>query len=192
MLSLFYSGRLTESEEEEFDTEVYGDDQEFDSSNTSINSSRLPAIFKLVKFKPNTLNLDWGGGKYDIATEYLKTLGVTNLIHDKYNRTSSHNQKVLIQVRKHGGADTVTCSNVLNVIAEESERLNVIKNCAKFLKPNGTAYFTVYEGNGSGKSSSNVDRRSHQQNRKTATYVDEIKQVFKNVTRKGKLIIAKK
>ena len=45
---------------------------------------------------------------------------------------------------------------------------------------------------GSGKSSSNVDRRSHQQNRKTAIYVDEIKQVFKNVTRRGKLIITKK
>ena len=126
-------------------------EQQYSSAATSINSSKLPAVFKMVDFERGSVNLDYGGGKFDNAAEYLSSqYGATNLVYDKYNRTSEHNREVLSLVRKNGGADTVTCSNVLNVIAEEPERLAVLRNCKRFLKPGGKCYITVYEGNGSG------------------------------------------
>ena len=35
------------------DDDFVSDEQEFSSAATSINSSKLPAVFKMVKFKPN-------------------------------------------------------------------------------------------------------------------------------------------
>lgn len=168
-------------------------EQEFDSSVTSINSSNLPAVFKNsnVKMNPGTVNLDYGGGKFDNVAEYLKDKDVINLVYDPFNRSKEHNKEVLQIVRKNGGADTVTCSNVLNVIQEESIRLSVLKNINRLVKSGGTVYITVYEGDGSGQGKSNPKRKSYQTNMKTQDYVDEIEQVFSNVTRKGKLIIAK-
>lgn len=173
---------------EEFD--VDDTEQEYTSANTSINSSKLPAIFKLINLSPNTINLDFGGGRFDNATEYLANEDVTNLIYDPYNRSSEHNKNVLDTIRKNNGADTVTCSNVLNVIKEENARRTVIQNIYNLLKSNGTAYFTVYEG--TGKGNEGATKSGYQLNRKTTDYVDEIKEVFSDVTRKGKLIIAKK
>lgn len=165
-------------------------DQEFSSADTSINSSKLPALFKMVKFDKGSINLDFGGGKFDNVAEYLKSeYDATNLVYDPYNRSNEHNKEVLSQIRKNGGADTVTCSNVLNVIKEPQARLAVIKNCKNYLKSGGTAYFTVYEG--TGKGDEGTTKAGYQLNRKTADYVSEIEEVFSNVTRKGKLIIAK-
>lgn len=172
------------------DFDVDDTEQEYTSANTSINSSKLPAIFKLINLSPNTINLDFGGGRFDNATEYLASEDVTNLIYDPYNRSSEHNKNVLDTIRKNNGADTATCSNVLNVIKEENARRTVIQNIYNLLKSNGTAYFTVYEG--TGKGNEGATKSGYQLNRKTTDYVDEIKEVFSDVTRKGKLIIAKK
>lgn len=172
------------------DFDVDNTEQEYTSANTSINSSKLPAIFKLINLSPNTINLDFGGGRFDNASEYLATKDVTNLIYDPYNRSSEHNKNVLDTIRKNNGADTATCSNVLNVIKEENARHTVIQNIYNLLKSNGTAYFTVYEG--TGKGNEGATKSGYQLNRKTTDYVDEIKEVFSNVTRKGKLIIANK
>ncbi len=165
-------------------------DQEISSAETSINSSKIPTLFHLVDFKDGSLNLDYGGGKFDNVADYLESeYGATNLVYDPYNRSSEHNKAVLDQVRKNGGADTVTCSNVLNVIKEPSARLAVIRNCKNYLKNGGTAYFTVYVGDSSGVSK--ITSKGYQLNQKTPWYVDEISQVFSNVSRKGQLIIAK-
>lgn len=165
-------------------------DQEISSAETSINSSKIPTLFHLVNFKDGSLNLDYGGGKFDNVADYLESeYGATNLVYDPYNRSSEHNKAVLGQVRKNGGADTVTCSNVLNVIKEPSARLAVIRNCKNYLKNGGTAYFTVYVGDSSGVGK--ITSKGYQLNQKTPWYVDEISQVFSNVSRKGQLIIAK-
>lgn len=163
-------------------------DQKISSAATSINSSKLPAIFRMVKFQPDTLNLDYGGGRFDNAAEELAKINVTNLVYDPYNRSSEHNQDVLKQVRANGGADTVTISNVLNVIAEPEARQTVLRNAKKLVKSGGKVYITVYEGNKSGSGSET--KAGYQLNKDTKDYVDEISQVFDNVTRKGKLIIA--
>lgn len=184
-LSLLKNECLTEDTEEDG---LETADQKISSAATSINSSKLPAIFRMVKFQPDTMNLDYGGGRFDNAAEELSKMNVTNLVYDPYNRSSEHNSEVLKQVRENGGADTVTISNVLNVIAEPEARQTVLRNAKKLVKPGGKVYITVYEGNKSGEGAET--KSGYQLNKDTKDYVDEISQVFDNVTRKGKLIIA--
>lgn len=163
--------------------------QEFTSAKTSINKNKVPAVFKLGIFKPNTINLDYGGGKFDTATEYLKQFfNVTNLIYDPYNRTNEHNKLVIEQINENRGADSVTCSNVLNVIKEYEVRQQVLKNIKKLVKPNGIVYITVYAGNGTGIGAKTT--AGYQLNKRTEEYVEEIKKVFPIVERKGRLIVA--
>ena len=176
---------------EDFDD--YEDDireisQEFTSENTSINSNKLPAIFKMVSFEPGTTNIDYGGGRFDNVADYLTQYDVINLVYDPYNRTSEHNKEVLRTLRRAGGADTATCSNVLNVIKEPEVRKNVLENISKIVKPGGKVYITVYEG--SGKGDEGPTKAGYQLNRKTADYLEEIQQVFPDAKRRGKLIVA--
>ena len=163
-------------------------DQEFTSENTSINAKNLPAIFHLVSFEPGTVNVDYGGGRFDNVAEYLTQYDVINMVLDPFNRSKKHNREVINLIRDHGGADTATCSNVLNVIKEPENRLGVLENMRKLVKPGGKIYITVYEG--TGKSNEGKTKSGYQLNRKTADYLDEIQQVFPNATRKGKLITA--
>lgn len=176
-----------DSNDEDTDIEVV--DQEFTSKDTSINSGKLPAIYRLVKFTPGQLVLDYGGGKFDNGVEYLADLGVTGLVYDPYNRTSEHNRNVIRQIRDAGGADVALCSNVLNVIKEPEARIAVLKNIRKLLKPSGKVYITVYEGSGTGEGKQSQSD-AYQLNRKTADYLEEIQEVFPNAERKGKLISA--
>ena len=164
--------------------------QKYTSAKTSINSTKVPALFKLINLPSGTINLDFGGGRYDTATDYLSNNGVTNLVYDPYNRSSAHNKEVLNQIKENGGADSVTCSNVLNVIAEPEARLTVIKNIYNLAKSGASCYFTVYEGSGSGEGAET--KSGYQLNKKTADYLEEIQQVFPNAKRKGKLIVATK
>lgn len=173
---------------DEYEDEIHEIGQEFTSENTSTNSGKLPAIFKLVNFEPGTINLDYGGGKFDNVAEYLIDYDVINLVYDPYNRSREHNQEVIRMIRDHGGADTVTLSNVLNVIKEPEVRLHALQNIRKLVKPSGTVYITVYEGTRKGNEGPTT--RGYQLNKKTADYLDEIRQVFPDAVTKGKLIIA--
>lgn len=179
--------------DESFKLKINEVEQKYNSAITSINSSKLPVVFSKVKFEPNTINLDYGGGKFDNAAEYLKTkYNATNLVYDKYNRDSKHNSDVLKQVKDNGGADTVTCSNVLNVIAEPEVRQEVIQGCYDLLKSNGTCYITVYEGSGTGEGKANDKRQSYQTNMKLDDYIEEVSEVFPNVKKsKGMLVCTK-
>lgn len=181
-----YFGKLHLNEDFEADIQEIG--QEFTSANTSINSTKLPAIFKMVNFEPGTVNIDYGGGKFDNVAEYLSDYDVINLVYDPYNRSKEHNNEVIATLKEHGGADSATCSNVLNVIKEPEVRLNVLSNIKKLVKPGGNVYITVYEG--TGKGDERETSSGYQLNRKTADYLDEIQQVFPNAKRKGKLIVA--
>lgn len=172
----------------QYEDDIQEISQEFTSENTSINSTKLPAIFKMVSFEPGTTNIDYGGGRFDNVADYLTQYDVINLVYDPYNRTPEHNREVIKTLRRAGGADTATCSNVLNVIKEPEVRKNVLENISKIVKPGGKVYITVYEG--SGKGDEGPTKAGYQLNRKTADYLDEIREVFPDATRKGKLIVA--
>lgn len=162
--------------------------QEYKSAGTSLN--QIPAMFKRIPWKQGTKNIDIGGGKYNTATEYLRNQhDVENIVFDPYNRTKAENEKAMEAIR--GKADTVTVANVLNVIKESAWRRNVILQAAKALKKDGTAYFQIYEGNKSGVGNATQKQQSYQNNMKASEYVGEIQDYFKDVERKGNVIIAK-
>lgn len=162
--------------------------QKFSSGNTSLR--QIAAGFKKIDFKPGSTNFDLGGGKFDEGTKYLETKGVKNFVFDPVNRDSKTNKEAF-EIVKNGGFDTTTCNNVLNVISEANVRDNIILQAAKSLRPNGTAYFTVYEGDGSGKGRQS-QKDSWQEHRKTVDYLGEIKKHFGDVSLKNKVITARK
>ena len=160
--------------------------QEFTSENTSINSGQLPAVFNMPGVNIGKINLDYGGGKFDNVAEYFQKEGIVNLVLDPFNRSKDHNYEVILTLRDIGGAYTATCSNVLNVIKEKENRMEVLNNMKKLVRPGGTIYITVYEADGSGDEGETAS--GYQLRRKTKEYMDEIYEVFPNAKRKGKLI----
>lgn len=92
------------------------------------------------------------------------------------------------------GVDTVTLSNVLNVISTRGERLNLLSFIRGVMKRKPVLLFiTVYEGNGSGKgrvSSRKGDDESWQENRKLASYLSEVRRVFPRAVVAHGMIIA--
>lgn len=177
---------VSESLKDEF--EVKQPEQEFSSAATSINSNKLPAIYNMVEFRPGDVVVDFGGGKFDNAVNYLKDKNVTLLVYDPYNRSAEHNKEVLRLLKEHGGADAAVNSNVLNVIKEPEAREAVLRNIKKITKRGAPIYITVYEGRGDG--AEGPTKSGYQLNRKTGDYMDEVGSVFSNVKRKGKLITA--
>lgn len=183
---LSFIDSLKESTNEEVDIE--NPEQEFSSAATSINSTKLPAIYNMVNFRSGDVVVDFGGGKFDNAVNYLKDKGVTLLVYDPYNRSAEHNKEVLRILKEHGGADAAVNSNVLNVIKEPEAREAVLRNIKKITKRGAPIYITVYEGKGDG--AEGPTKSGYQLNRKTGDYMDEVGSVFSNVKRKGKLITA--
>lgn len=163
-------------------------DQEFDSADTSINSTKLPAIYKMISIPKGSVGIDFGGGKWDNAIEHIRDLGATLCVYDPYNRSKAYNKETLKTLRANGGADWAVTSNVLNVIKEPSARKAVLENISKITKSGAPIYITVYEGRGDGKEG--VTKSGYQLNRRTADYLDEIREVFPDANRKGKLIVA--
>lgn len=162
-------------------------EQKISSAKTSIK--QIPALFKDKNVVFGKTNIDVGGGKFDLATDFLAERGTKNYVFDPYNRSEEVNSNTLAFLQSGNKADTATCANVLNVIAESGARANVILEVAKSIKDDGTAYFMVYEGDSSGNG--RETSAGWQNNRKTADYIQEISQYFNSVERKGKLIIAK-
>ena len=63
-------------------------------------------------------------------------------MYDPYNRNCADNKEALAA----GPFDTITLSNVLNVIKEKRIRYHIVRKCLSLLKPGGTIYISVYEG----------------------------------------------
>lgn len=164
--------------------------QRFTSACTSINSTKLPSVFKKVNWRwmlNEKKNLDYGGGKFDNATQYLREeFGISNYVYDPYNRTNVHNRLVLDEAP----FDSATLSNVLNVVMEKEVRLGILTHMKSLLRANGKAYITVYQGNLSGVAKVNEKRNSCQLNKPLKDYVDEVLEVFENAEIKNGMIIA--
>jgi len=116
--------------------------QEYTSAKTSLK--QIPAGFKIVDkyftWYQGTVNLDIGGGKYDLMTEALKEKGVTNLVYDPYNRSMKHNVDVVNTVIRIKGVHTATIFNVLNVIKERENQTAVIRLAFDSLKKGGIVF----------------------------------------------------
>lgn len=175
-------------ESSDIDDELDHPEQEFDSAKTSINSNKLPAVYRMLSIPKGSVGVDFGGGSFDNAVEHISDLGATLYVYDPYNRSAEHNRQVIKSLRENGGADWAINSNVLNVIKEPEARRAVLENISKITKPNAPIYITVYEGRGDRKEG--PTKSGYQLNRKTQDYLEEIQKVFPDAKRKGKLITA--
>ena len=164
-------------------------EQDLTSGSTSINKNKIPALFnnKNVLFKSGGVNADIGGGKFPNVINLLRSkFNVQNIVVDPFNQAKDAYQQAVASVRG-GQADTATVSNVLNVIKEPQNRSKVIAQAADAIKPEGSAYFTVYQSNKVGRSG----KDSWQEGRPLKDYVREIEQHFDRVEIKNQVIIAR-
>ena len=162
--------------------------QRYKSAGTSINSTRVPALFKKIPWcNSNAIkkNVDLGGGRYDTATKYLAEFGVKNVIYDPFNRDFRHNLNVVMDMAINR-ADTATISNTLNVIRERGKRIELLR-CAKRWAE--VVFISVYEGDKTG-TGRQTKKGCWQENRKLEDYIPEVFEVFENVRIEKGMIIA--
>lgn len=136
--------------------------QKYTSADTSINSKKLPRIYKLVHVNENETVIDYGCGKFFDSYN----LGDNFFGYDPFNRDDKE-----VLNRKY---DVAFCSNVLNVIAERDVRLEVLKTLKSLAN---RIYITVYEGNKSGKGGV-TKKDCFQLNWSRGNYIPELVEVF--------------
>jgi hypothetical protein len=114
--------------------------------------------------------LDFGGGKYSEAQEYLQSLGAVCEVYDPYNRSYEENVNALSQ--KY---DLMMCNNVLNVLNDDVI-MNVIRDMQKVAEMCEVKKIvvTVYERDRSGVGCQ-TGEDSYQRNEKTSAYVDKLR-----------------
>ena len=124
--------------------------QTFTSSATSINKTKLPAVYRKAELTAG-LVFDYGCGKYtDHIEAFVKAPRRVYLPYDPYNQPDDVNRfsatLVINAMHVHYPVDVV-CSNVLNVI-DDADTIRKIANHIQEIveKTGGTAYITVYEG----------------------------------------------
>ena len=148
--------------------------QKYTSKNTSVNTTKLPAVYSKVCWDKLPLSawvLDWGCGKdTTLIKERLNKYGFGYIGFDP-NWLSDKDNKIAESCL--GIAHVFICSNVLNVIDDD----NVIKDiCSKAVK-HKYFFITVYEGDKSG-----VGKRSkedcYQRNEKIKSYMKFFKNVY--------------
>jgi len=166
-------------------------EQKYCSAKTSVK--QIPAGFKIVDkyfgWQPNTVNLDIGGGKYDLMTEKLLEKSVTNLIFDPYNRSLVHNITVINKIYMND-VDTVTIFNVLNVIMEEEIQIEVLNLAYKALKNEGMVYVRSTYMNPN-KVSGVTKSGSFQHYKTPGEYLEIVKKVFPDARLEHGIIYAK-
>jgi len=150
---------------------------QFNLAMSSLN--HIPALLKKIPWEPGQINLDVGGGRFDKATNYLKDLGVENIVIDPHARSLEHNYEAASRLTSLGRADSATLSNVLCVIREKKKRLDALRFCCSMLKPGGKLYVSIYAGDGTGRGKS-TKSKTWQNNRPLRTYLKEIKEIFPN------------
>ena len=131
--------------------------QSHSSAATSINKTRLPAVYSRFSLEPGTVILDYGCGRYTdhIRRHAAASLCCAYLPYDPYNQPRKTNQRSLIKFAALT-EDTdlpavVVCSNVLNVIDNDDAVQAVADHLVRLATAaGGRALVTVYEGDGSG------------------------------------------
>jgi hypothetical protein len=162
------------------------------SAKTSIK--QVPAGFGIVDkyfgWQPNSVNLDIGGGKYDLMTERLLAKSVTNLVYDPYNRSMVHNLKVVNRISEIS-VDTATVFNVLNVIEARLTQLSVLYLAKSALKDGGYVFVRSTYMNPA-KVSGLTKSGTYQHYKTQKEYLEIVKEVFPNAELKHGIIYATK
>lgn len=145
--------------------------QRYTSADTSINV--VNKVYNKYEFNSHTVVLDYGGGRFDANTRFMKGKGVDIYVYDKYNRTKEHNRTVR-KYMKRRPPDYVVCSNVLNVIYEDEIIDQILQDIAQYTT--AKVLFSFYEGDGSGKGKETT--KGYQRNQKSKDYIPMINKYF--------------
>lgn len=156
-------------------------EQKYTSKDTSINT--VNKVYKQNEFKNGNIILDYGGGKYDSNTAYMKEKGCFLYVYDKFNRSAIHNADVM-KMMSETMPDYVVCSNVLNVIYEDEVIMEILKDISQY--KNSKIFFAIYQGDGSGKGKETV--KGWQRNEKIPAYIPKICQYFNIINVKENII----
>jgi hypothetical protein len=152
------------------------------------DSTNVPKLFKKVRWRPYTVNLDVGGGEKEDATLYLADKKVRNIVYDPDKRSAVHNAKAIQFVIQLGGSNSVTLSNVLNLYTRWQDR-DAILYYSKFLaRKHAPVYIGVYEGDKSGVGK--MTKKGWQANLKLTEYEKAISNRFKIVDISDDMITA--
>jgi hypothetical protein len=160
-------------------------EQSITSRDTSIN--QIPGLHKKIPAGTSENNLDYGGGRYDKATDYLATKGITSRVYDPFNRTPDHNRETL-EWAARTPLDTITVANVLNVIKEDTIIDQILEHLADLAEPYTVVWFTCYEGDRSGQGRETT--KGYQRNQRTRDYLGQIRDHFEHVTIHNNIIKA--
>ena len=160
--------------------------QEHTSKDTSVNV--VNRVYRHYDFNPNSIILDYGGGKYDSNKEYMWNLNHSLVcIVDKYNRSSEHNLQALEYLAENT-PKYVVCSNVLNVIKEDEVVSTLLDDISKNFKQ-AIFLFAVYSGNKSGIGAETS--KGYQRNLKTKYYIEYLVPYFDDIIIKRDIIICR-
>lgn len=149
--------------------------QAITSADTSLN--QVAALFKKVTFPAGSKVLDYGGGRFDTAAEYMAENGVFLGVYDPYNRTPEHNAAVMELFKR---PDFITCNNVLNVIAENDVIDGILSTLASYGVP---VFISVYEGDRTGRGRATT--KGYQRNMRSADYTAMLEKHFDAVSLKN-------
>lgn len=164
--------------------------QEYDSKKTSIAQISAPYTNKRYAplFHAGDRVLDYGGGRYDLAKDYMALKGVRVDIYDPYWRTAEHNKAVLTKFRKKA-PDVIVCANVLNVIKEDSIVADVVKKIKGLKGKNTIVIFCVFERDKTGIGTETS--KGWQRNDKSADYGRFILPYFPDAIRQNNFWIVR-
>lgn len=149
--------------------------QTITSKNTSINSTKLPAVYNKIdwsKFSGIKM-IDYGCGKFNNAKEFINSIGGRWYGYDPYNRTEAEN----IACRGEW-FNCIVCSNVLNVLSDTKLVYDVLRKIADYIfYTSQKVFITVYEGDKSGVGKMTKDD-CYQRNERTAEYISMVQKVL--------------
>ena len=124
--------------------------QKITSANTSINCTKLPAIYNKIDFSnfiPGFYLLDYGCGKYNNAKDYIYSSEIKGnwFGYDPFNRSEEENKR---SYYRH--YECIVCSNVLNVISDINILFETIKKIIDRADNDTKIFITIYEGDKTG------------------------------------------
>lgn len=163
--------------------------QTVSSMNTSINTTKVPAIWNKINWEYVKIHkndhvlriVDYGCGKAKTANMAKLVVGnqcidsasplkinqeYAYFGYDPYWGDVNQNGVALRCLTEYNEADLCICANVLNVIDDDEEILKIINDvtCANYWA------FSIYEGNKSGKGEYTKNKTCYQRNLRTKEY----------------------
>jgi len=163
--------------------------QEFPSNLTDVNwRGKKIALFNTLisrgKFGKETRNVDIGGGQSDFIN---KQMDGENIVIDPFNRSREENLKKIADLKKNP-ADSATFANVFNVIKEDENIVNALRQAQALVKEGGEIHIGNYKAPKKGQVS--TEPTSYQRGENPKEYLRLVKEVFpeENISQKGNVI----